>query len=111
MAISRRNFYSNPFLIFGAYLFLFPMDDKQRLREIEEVLTVILQEQDRLKAEMQWLHAERDRAEERISRLERAVEAQQQGSYPFTSCTADSNTQWLQAERLVFLLTQPQTQN
>ncbi len=87
------------------------MDDKQRLREIEEVLTVILQEQDRLKAEMRWLRAERDRAEERISRLERAVEAQQQGAYPFTSFLTDWNTPPLQAERLLVLLTQPQTQN
>ena len=87
------------------------MDDKQRLREIEEVLTVILQEQDRLKTEMRWLRAERDRAEERISRLERAVEAQQQGSYPFTSFTAEWHTQLLQAERLLLLLMQPQTQN
>ncbi|HEX8424847.1 hypothetical protein [Hymenobacter sp.] len=86
------------------------MNDKQRLREIEEVLTVILQEQERLKAEMHWLRAERDRAEERISRLERAVEAQQQGHYPFVGFTNES-MQLLQAERLLLLLTQPQTQN
>ncbi len=87
------------------------MNDKQRLREIEEVLTVILQEQDRLKAEMQWLRAERDRAEERISRLERAVEAQQQDAYSFGPFAANGSMQLLQAERLLFLLSQPQTQN
>ena len=87
------------------------MNDKQRLREIEEVLTVILQEQDRLKAEMQWLRAERDRAEERISRLERAVEAQQQDANWFGLFAANGSTQLLQAERLLFLLNQPQTQN
>jgi prefoldin subunit 5 len=85
------------------------MNDKQRLREIEEVLTVILQEQERLKAEMHWLRAERNRAEERIARLERAVQAQQQGSYPFISFDANANL--LQTERLLLLLMQPQTQN
>ena len=87
------------------------MNDKQRLREIEEVLTVILQEQEVLKAEMHLLRVERDRAEERISRLERAVEAQQQGQYPFLSLETGTNAHLLETERLLLLLMQPQTQN
>ena len=87
------------------------MNDKQRLREIEEVLTVILQEQEVLKAEMHLLRAERDRAEERISRLERAVEAQQQGHYPFLSFETGTTAHLLETERLLLLLMQPQTQN
>ncbi|WP_375437010.1 hypothetical protein [uncultured Hymenobacter sp.] len=87
------------------------MNDKQRLREIEEVLTVILQEQDRLKVEMRWLRTERDRAEERISKLERAVEAQQQVTYPLVPFTANTGMQLLQVEYLLFVLTQPQVQN
>lgn len=87
------------------------MNDKQRLREIEEVLTVILQEQEVLKAELQLLRVERDRAEERISRLERAVEAQQYGAHPFLSFDTGATTNLLQAEHLLLLLLQPQTQN
>jgi hypothetical protein len=87
------------------------MNDKQRLREIEEVLTVILQEQEVLKAEMHFLRTERDRAEERIARLERAVEAQQRGSYPFLSFEASSTPNLLDLERLLLLLMQPQTRN
>jgi len=87
------------------------MNDKRRLREIEEVLTVILQEQDQLKVEMRWLHAERERVEERIMRLERAVEAQRQGAYSFLSFTDEWALQLLQSERLLALLAQPQQQN
>ncbi|WP_277231360.1 hypothetical protein [Hymenobacter sp. YC55] len=87
------------------------MNDKQRLREIEEVLTVILQEQERLKAEVRRLRAERDRAEEQIRKLEQPANVQQQESGSFASFSASESTQLLQAEHLLFLLTQPQTQN
>lgn len=87
------------------------MNDKQRLREIEEVLTVILQEQEGLKAELAWLRAERDQAEERLKRLERVAEAHYQDNYQFMPFAAAEDMQLLQAERLLLLLTQPQTQN
>lgn len=88
------------------------MNDKQRLREIEEMLTVVLQEQERLKAEMRLLRTERDRAEERISKLEQAAEAQQQETiYGLVPFATSENLPLLQAELLLLLLAQPQTQN
>jgi chromosome segregation ATPase len=87
------------------------MNDKQRLHEIKEVLAVILQEQDRLKAEIRRLQAERDWAEERMSQLEQAVNTQQQESSPFVGFSATDDAQLLQPEHLLVSLMQPQTQN
>ncbi len=86
------------------------MDDKQRMREIEEVLVCILRELDRQRAEMLWLRAERDRAEERISRLERAVEAQQAVGTQFPGLV-NSNNELLHIDQLLVVLAQPHTQN
>lgn len=86
------------------------MDDKQRMREIEEVLASILRELDRQRAEMVWLRAERDRAEERISRLERAVEAQQAAGIQFPGLAGWDNEP-LHPDRLLVVLAQTHTQN
>ncbi|UOQ65687.1 hypothetical protein [Hymenobacter volaticus] len=87
------------------------MNDKHRLREIKEVLAVILQEQDHLKAEIRRLLAERDQAEKRISQLEQAASTQQPEPNHFVSFSATEDVQLLQPEQLLLSLMQPQTQN
>lgn len=87
------------------------MNDKHRLREIKEVLAVILQEQDHLKAEIRRLLAERDQAEKRISQLEQAASTQQPEPNHLVSFSAAEDVQLLHPEQLLLSLMQPQTQN
>jgi histidinol-phosphate/aromatic aminotransferase/cobyric acid decarboxylase-like protein len=69
------------------------MNDKARLAQLEALLVVMLQRQDKLEAVVAELQAERDLVEQRLQRLESLVEAQQANQLANTAASVNQPQQ------------------